>query len=144
MMMLPKRESKDRKEMTTTQHQIQLEKKLADLLQDREEKLAELKKIKKAFSDDNPKKNKWLLDMAADIEKLDTQINQHTNRINGMKQRAKTATDAINRKMDTKRKILLGAYFEQLLKSGELDPIYKEKFLNFLTRENDKSLFTDL
>lgn len=144
MMMLPKRESKDRKEMTTTQHQLQLEKKLADLLQDRTEKLAELKKIKKAFSDDNPKKNKWLLDMAAEIEKLDTYITQHTNRINGMKQRAKTSTDAMNRKIDTKRKILFGAYFEHLLKSGELDPIYKEKFLNFLTRESDKSLFDDL
>ena len=57
--------------MTTTQHQIQLENKLNSLIAKREEKLIELKKIKKAFVDDNPKKNKWLVDMASDIEKLE-------------------------------------------------------------------------
>jgi predicted nucleic acid-binding Zn-ribbon protein len=130
--------------MTTTQHQIQLENKLNSLIAKREEKLIELKKIKKAFVDDNPKKNKWLVDMASDIEKLDTYITQHTNRIDGMKQRAKNADQSVNRKIDTKRKILMGAYFENLLKSGELDPSYKEKFLNFVKRESDKSLFEDL
>lgn len=128
----------------TTQHQLQLEEKLKTLLENHKKKLLELKEIKKAFLDDNPKKNKWLLDMAADIEKLETQITQHTNRIDGMKQRAKNADQSVNRKIDTKRKILMGAYFENLLKSGELDPSYKDKFLNFVKRESDKSLFEDL
>ena len=129
--------------MTATQQQLQLENKLNALLAEREEKLIELKKVKKAFVDDNPKKNKWLVDMASDIEKLDTYITQHTNRIDGMKQRAKNADQSVNRKIDTKRKILMGAYFESLLKSGELDSSYKDKFLSFIQRENDKSLFDD-
>lgn len=129
--------------MTVTQQQIQLENKLNALLAEREEKLIELRKVKKAFVDDNPKKNKWLIDMASDIEKLDTYITQHTNRIDSMKQRAKHADQSVNRKRDTKRKILMGAYFENLLKSGELDSSYKDKFLNFIQRESDKSLFED-
>lgn len=129
--------------MTVTQQQIQLENKLNALLAEREEKLIELKKVKKAFVDDNPNKNKWLIDMASDIEKLDTYITQHTNRIESMKQRAKHADQSVSRKLDTKRKILMGAYFENLLKSGELDSSYKDKFLNFIQRESDKSLFED-
>lgn len=81
--------------------------------------------------------------MTAHIEKLDTYITQHTNRIDSIKQRAKIADQSVNRKRDTKRKILMGAYFEHLLKSGELDSIYKEKFLSFIKRESDKSLFDD-
>lgn len=129
--------------MTTTQQQIQLEQKLEVLIQDRKEKVKELKKFQKAFVDDNPKKNKWLIEMTDHIEKLDKYITQNRNRIEGMKQRAKHATDSVNRKADTKRKILMGAYFEHLLKSGELDQSYKEKFLNFVIRESDKSLFDD-
>lgn len=129
--------------MTTTQQQIQLEQKLEVLIQDRKEKVKKLKKFQKAFVDDNPKKNKWLIEMTDHIEKLDKYITQNRNRIQGMKQRAKHATDSVNRKVDTKRKILMGAYFEHLLKSGELDHSYKEKFLNFVIRESDKSLFDD-
>ncbi|MCF9035366.1 hypothetical protein JKI98_10975 [Acinetobacter nectaris] len=81
--------------------------------------------------------------MASDIENLDRYITQHTNRIDGMKQRAKVIDQAVDRKRDTKRKIIMGAYFEHLLKSGALDPNYKDKFLNFVIRENDKSLFDD-
>lgn len=129
--------------MAITQQQIELEKKLEALIQDRKEKISELKKVKNAFVDDNPKKNKWLIEMTAHIEKLDTYITQHTNRIDSIKQRAKIADQSVNRKRDTKRKILMGAYFEHLLKSGELDSIYKEKFLSFIKRESDKSLFDD-
>lgn len=129
--------------MAITQQQIELEQKLESLIQDRQEKMIELKRVRKTFADDNPKKNKWLLNMASDIENLDRYITQHTNRIEGMKQRAKIVDQAVDRKRDTKRKIIMGAYFEHLLKSGELDPSYKEKFLNFVIRESDKSLFDD-
>jgi hypothetical protein len=79
--------------------------------------------------------------MTAHIEKLDIYITQHINRIEGMKQRSKHVDQTVDRKRDTKRKIIMGAYFEYLLKTGELDPSYKEKFLNFLKRDSDKSLF---
>lgn len=42
--------------MAITQQQIELEKKLEALIQDRKEKISELKKVKNAFVDDNPKK----------------------------------------------------------------------------------------
>jgi predicted RNase H-like nuclease (RuvC/YqgF family) len=127
--------------MAITQQQIELEKKLEELIQDRKEKISELKKFKKAFVNDDSKKNKWLIEMTAHIEKLDIYITQHINRIEGMKQRSKHVDQTVDRKRDTKRKIIMGAYFEYLLKTGELDPSYKEKFLNFLKRDSDKSLF---
>lgn len=71
------------------------------------------------------------------IEKLKRQKQILEARI----QKAESLQKQRDRKADTRRKILLGAYFlDKLRKDGTLESI-KPELDNFLTRDNDRKLF---
>jgi hypothetical protein len=77
------------------------------------------------------------LSTATHIEKLKRQKQILAARI----QKAESLQKQRDRKADTRRKILLGAYFlEKLRKDGTLESI-KTELDNFLTRNNDRALF---
>jgi hypothetical protein len=71
------------------------------------------------------------------IEKLKRQKQILAARI----QKAESLQKQRDRKADTRRKILLGAYFlDKLRKDGTLESI-KPEMNSFLTRDNDRALF---
>lgn len=71
------------------------------------------------------------------IEKLKRQKQILEARI----QKAESLQKERDRKADTRRKILLGAYFlDKLRKAGTLEAI-KPELDSFLTRDNDRKLF---
>ena len=73
----------------------------------------------------------------SNIEKLKRQKQVLEARI----QKAEALQKQRDRKADTRRKILLGAYFlDKLRKDGTLEAI-KPELDNFLTRNNDRALF---
>lgn len=115
---------------------------LHNLRAKRQKKLDEVKAIKKAVEEYNPKRNKWIIKLAEDIAKLDKYITQHENRIEMMERRRLTAEKAVERKRDTRRKILLGAFLENELKHGRIaHETLKNGLDQFLTREADRDLF---
>ena len=127
-----------------TKLQRELEGRLEKLLANRESLLAEIKQVRSAVLDDNPKKHKWLTKMIDDVEKLDKYITQHQNRIAGIQQRQKLADNRIKRKQDTKRKILLGAMLEKWIEDKKIDKqIVASGLDDFLIRDSDKDLFND-
>lgn len=127
-----------------TKLQRELEDRLEKLLADRESLLTEIKQVRSAVLDDNPKKHKWLIKMIDDVEKLDKYITQHQNRIAGIQQRQKLADNRIKRKQDTKRKILLGAMLEKWVEDKKIDKqIVASGLDDFLIRDSDKDLFND-
>ncbi len=128
--------------MTKLQEKLQAE--LDNLLADRKKLLAEMRQVRSAILEDNPKKNKWLITITNKIEDLDRYISQHENRIQGIKQRQKTTEAKMKRRQDTKRKILLGALVEHWLKMEILDKeLVKSELNEFLIRDDDKKLFND-
>ncbi|HAG1192620.1 TPA: hypothetical protein G8W20_004855 [Salmonella enterica] len=127
-----------------TKLQKELEDRLEKLLANRESLLAEIKQVRSAVLDDNPKKHKWLTKMIDDVEELDKYITQHQNRIAGIQQRQKLADNRIKRKQDTKRKILLGAMLEKWIEDKKIDKqIVASGLDDFLIRDSDKDLFND-
>lgn len=127
-----------------TKLEMELRDKLDAMLSDRKKLLAEIKQVRSAVLEDNPKKNKWLTEMIDDVEKLDRYIDQHQNRIEGIKQRQKLADNRTQRKQDTKRKILLGAMLEKWVAEEKIDRAIVSDGLNeFLLRDSDKALFDD-
>jgi len=124
--------------------QKELEDQLAKMLVDRDELLAEMRSVRSAVKKDNPKKSKWLTEMIDHLDKLDTYINQNENRIQAIRQRKQLASNKLNRKQDSKRKILLGAMLEKWIADGILDKDEVAKGLDsFLVRPSDKELFSD-
>lgn len=128
------------KNMTKLQRELQ--DKLEELLANRESLLAEIKQVRSAVLDDNPKKHKWLTKMIDDVEKLNKYITQHQNRIAGIQKRQQLADNHVKRKQDTKRKILLGAMVEKWIEDQKISKEMVASELNsFLSRESDKELF---
>ena len=124
--------------------QKELEDKLAKMLVDRDSLLAEMRSVRSAVKKDNPKKNKWLTEMIDHIEKLDRYIAQNENRIQAIKQRKQLAMSKLNRKQDSKRKILMGAMVEHLIETDKLSKTFvMDELESFLTRDSDKALFAD-
>ena len=124
--------------------QKELEDQLAKMLVDRDSLLAEMRSVRSAVKKDNPKKNKWLTEMIDHLDKLDTYITQNENRIQAIKQRKQVARSKLNRKQDSKRKILMGAMVEHLIETDKLSKIFIiDELENFLTRDSDKALFAD-
>ncbi|MBE0446030.1 hypothetical protein [Psychrobacter sp. FME5] len=124
--------------------QRDLEDQLAKMLVDRDSLLAEMRSVRSAVKKDNPKKNKWLTEMIDHLDKLDTYITQNENRIQAIKQRKQLARSKLNRKQDSKRKILLGAMLEKWVADGVLDKDEVAKGLDsFLVRPSDKELFSE-
>ena len=71
------------------------------------------------------------------LEKLKAQRAKLEARIQAAESRAK----ASERKQDTRRKILLGAYYlEQIQRDGQMDEI-KKHLDGFLVRDSDRQLF---
>ena len=124
--------------------QRELEDQLAKMLVDRDSLLAEMRSVRSAVKKDNPKKNKWLTEMIDHIEKLDRYIAQNEHRIQAIKQRKQLAMSKLNRKQDNKRKILMGAMVEHLVKTDKLSKTFvMDELESFLTRDSDKALFAD-
>lgn len=127
-----------------TRLQGELEDKLTKMLADRERLLAEIDAVRSAVLEDNPKQNKGLIKMIDRVQELDKYIRQHENRIQGIKQRQKMADSNIRRKQDSKRKILIGAMVEHLIKTDKISKDFVANELdNFLIRDSDKALFAD-
>ena len=121
--------------------QKDLEDQLAKMLVDRDSLLAEMRSVRSAVKKDNPKKNKWLTEMIDHLDKLDTYITQNENRIQAIKQRKHVAKSKLNRKQDSKRKILMGAMVEHLIETDKLSKKFiTDELENFLTRDSDKAL----
>jgi predicted nucleic acid-binding Zn-ribbon protein len=124
--------------------QKELEDQLAKMLVDRDSLLAEIRSVRSAVKKDNPKKNKWLTEMIDHLDKLDTYITQNENRIQAIKQRKQLASSKLNRKQDSKRKILMGAMVQRLVETDKLSKTFvMDELENFLTRDSDKALFAD-
>ena len=124
--------------------QKELEEQLAKMLVDRDSLLSEMRSVRSAVKKDNPKKNKWLTEMIDHVDKLDKYIAQNENRIQAIKQRKQLANSKVNRKQDSKRKILMGAMVEHLIESDKLSKTFvMDELENFLTRDSDKALFVD-
>lgn len=124
--------------------QKELEDQLAKMLVDRDSLLAEMRSVRSAVKKDNPKKNKWLTEMIDHLDKLDTYITQNENRIQAIKQRKHVAKIKLNRKQDSKRKILMGAMVEHLIETDKLSKKFiTDELESFLTRDSDKALFAD-
>ena len=127
-----------------TKLQGELEDKLTKMLADREQLLAEVDAVRSAVLEDNPKQNKGLIKLIDRVQELDKYIRQHGNRIQGIKQRQKMADSNIRRKQDSKRKILMGAMVEHLIKTDKISKTFVIDDLdNFLVRDSDKALFAD-
>ena len=127
-----------------TKLQGELEDKLTKMLADREQLLAEVDAVRSAVLEDNPKKNKGLIKMIDRVQELDKYIRQHENRIQGIKQRQKMADSNIRRKQDSKRKILMGAMVEHLIKTDKISKTFViDELDSFLVRDSDKALFAD-
>ena len=127
-----------------TKLQGELEDKLVKMLADRDRLLAEVDAVRSAVLEDNPKQNKGLIKMIDRVQELDKYIRQHENRIQGIKQRQKTADSSIRRKQDSKRKILMGALVEHLMETNKFSKTFiLDELDNFLIRDSDKALFSD-
>ena len=127
-----------------TKLQGELEDKLVKMLADRDRLLAEVDAVRSAVLEDNPKQNKGLIKMIDRVQELDKYIRQHENRIQGIKQRQKTADNSIRRKQDSKRKILMGALVEHLMETNKISKTFiLDELNNFLIRDSDKALFSD-
>lgn len=127
-----------------TKLQGELEGKLTKMLADRDRLLAEVDAVRSAVLEDNPKQNKGLIKMIDRVQELDKYIRQHENRIQGIKQRQKTADNSIRRKQDSKRKILMGALIEHLMETNKISKTFiLDELDNFLIRDSDKALFSD-
>ena len=127
-----------------TKLQGELEAKLTKMLADRDRLLAEVDAVRSAVLEDNPKQNKGLIKMIDRVQELDKYIRQHENRIQGIKQRQKTADNSIRRKQDSKRKILMGALVEHLMETNKISKTFiLDELDNFLIRDSDKALFSD-
>lgn len=127
-----------------TKLQGELEDKLVKMLADREQLLAEVDAVRSAVLEDNPKQNKGLIKLIDRVQELDKYIRQHENRIQGIKQRQKMADSNIRRKQDSKRKILMGAMVEHLIKTDKISKTFViDELDNFLVRDSDKALFAD-
>lgn len=127
-----------------TKLQGELEDKLTKMLADRDRLLAEVDAVRSAVLEDNPKQNKGLIKMIDRVQELDKYIRQHENRIQGIKQRQKTADNSIRRKQDSKRKILMGALVEHLMETNKISKTFiLDELDNFLIRDSDKALFSD-
>ncbi|WP_426138792.1 hypothetical protein [Psychrobacter sp. TWR1-1-1] len=127
-----------------TKLQGELEGKLTKMLADRDRLLAEVDAVRSAVLEDNPKQNKGLIKMIDRVQELDKYIRQHENRIQGIKQRQKTADNSIRRKQDSKRKILMGALVEHLMETNKISKTFiLDELDNFLIRDSDKALFSD-
>lgn len=127
-----------------TKLQGELEDKLVKMLADRDRLLAEVDAVRSAVLEDNPKQNKGLIKMIDRVQELDKYIRQHENRIQGIKQRQKTADNSIRRKQDSKRKILMGALVEHLMETNKISKTFIfDELDNFLIRDSDKALFSD-
>ena len=127
-----------------TKLQGELEDKLVKMLADRDRLLAEVDAVRSAVLEDNPKQNKGLIKMIDRVQELDKYIRQHENRIQGIKQRQKTADSSIRRKQDSKRKILMGALVEHLMETNKISKTFiLDELDNFLIRDSDKALFSD-
>jgi hypothetical protein len=71
------------------------------------------------------------------LEKLKEQRDKLNDRIQQKEARLKSS----ERKIDTRKKILIGSYFlDEAIKNGKLDDI-KNKLDSFLTRNSDRRLF---
>lgn len=71
------------------------------------------------------------------LEKLKEQRDKLNARIHQKEARLKTSM----RKIDTRKKILIGSYFiEQAMMDGTFEEL-KQKMSDFLTRDNDRALF---
>lgn len=124
--------------------QRELEDQLAKMLVDRDSLLVEMRSVRSAVKKDDPKKNKWLTEMIDHIEKLDRYITQNENRIQAIKQRKHVAKSKLNRKQDSKRKILMGAMVERLINEDKISRSFiVDELDKFLTRDSDKALFVD-
>ena len=118
-----------------TKLQGELEGKLTKMLADRDRLLAEVDAVRSAVLEDNPKQNKGLIKMI--VQELDKYIRQHENRIQGIKQRQKTADNSIRRKQDSKRKILMGALVEHLMETNKISKTFiLDELDNFLIRDS--------
>lgn len=127
-----------------TKLQGELEDKLAKMLADREQLLAEVDAVRSVVLEDNPKQNKGLIKLIDRVQELDKYIRQHENRIQGIKQRQKLADSNIRRKQDSKRKILMGAMVEHLIKTDKISKTFViDELDNFIIRDSDKALFAD-
>ena len=127
-----------------TKLQGELEEKLTKMLADRDRLLAEVDAVRSAVLEDNPKQNKGLIKLIDRVQELDKYIRQHENRIQGIKQRQKTADNSIRRKQDSKRKILMGALVEHLMETNKISKTFiLDELDNFLIRDSDKALFSD-
>lgn len=127
-----------------TKLQGELEDKLVKMLADRDRLLAEVDAVRSAVLEDNPKQNKGLIKLIDRVQELDKYIRQHENRIQGIKQRQKMADSNIRRKQDSKRKILMGAMVEHLIKTDKISKTFViDELDNFLVRDSDKALFAD-
>ena len=127
-----------------TKLQGELEDKLTKMLADREQLLAEVDAVRSAVLEDNPKQNKGLIKLIDRVQELDKYIRQHENRIQGIKQRQKMADSNIRRKQDSKRKILMGAMVEHLIKTDKISKTFViDELDNFLVRDSDKALLAD-
>ena len=127
-----------------TKLQGELEDKLTKMLADREQLLAEVDAVRSAVLEDNPKQNKGLIKLIDRVQELDKYIRQHEKRIQGIKQRQKMADSNIRRKQDSKRKILMGAMVEHLIKTDKISKTFViDELDNFLVRDSDKALFAD-
>lgn len=127
-----------------TKLQGELEAKITKMLADRDLLLAEVDAVRSAVLEDNPKQNKGLIKLIDRVQELDKYIRQHENRIQGIKQRQKTADNSIRRKQDSKRKILMGALVEHLMETNKISKTFIiDELDNFLIRDSDKALFAD-
>ena len=124
--------------------QRELEALLAKKLVDRDELLAEMRAVRSAVKKDNPKQNKWLTTIVNRIDELDKFISQKENQIQAIKQRKQLAENNLRRKQDAKRKILMGAMVEHLMKTNKVSKEFvMDELESFLTRDSDKALFAD-
>ena len=116
--------------------------KLVKMLADRDRLLAEVDAVRSAVLEDNPKQNKGLIKMIDRVQELDKYIRQHENRIQGIKQRQKTADNSIRRKQDSKRKILMGALVEHLMETNMISKTFiLDELDNFLLQGHYPSYY---
>lgn len=84
-----------------------------------------------------------ILFMESRSSKLE-QLKKKQAQLKAQIQNLEAAEKAKEKKRDTRRKILIGAYYiDKAREDGSLSELYK-KLDGYLTRESDKKLFTEL
>lgn len=89
-----------------------------------------------------PKKRKTKEERLRELEEKEAkELERYKQRINALRA-AKARLEKADRAKDTRRKVLVGAYVLHAWENNQ--PVTKQGLAQFLTKESDRALFSDL